>query len=272
MSGIRRSSWSSFVLGACTVAAVAVGSNVVYTASASSPAEAPEDGARHESAGFSSPEDAVSAYLEGMAQRDLSVMVGAFAIETYAANYDLTAYLELIGAYGPTAPILLPSSDPFNVALNTESRYSRVVSSIMFQYLTLSYPDFEPMEVHPLPDDAAIDTFVEDLSAHATSEGLSSIESFTFVPLEEVSADAYEHYVSDNNRQNMTRRDSIAGADESTDVAVRFPTGGDDVYALFSLVRYGDMWWIQELGGTFAVLIGLEYTNSGIVAVDQAGQ
>jgi hypothetical protein len=70
----------------------------------------------------------------------------------------------------------------------------------------------------------------------------------------------------------MARRDSIAGADESTDVAVRFPTDGDDVYALFSLVRYGDSWWIQELGGTFAVLIGLEYTNSGIVAVDQAGQ
>jgi hypothetical protein len=272
MSGTRRSSWSAFVLGACIVAAVAIGSGLANTAGATSAPVGSESGARHESAGFPSPEDAVSAYLEGMADGDLGTMVGAFAIETYAANYDLTAYLEWIGAYGPTAPVLLPASDPFNVALNTESRYSRVVSSITFQYLTLSYPDFEPMEVQPLADDAAVDSFLEDLSANATSEGLSSIESFTFVPLEEVSAAAYEHYISDNNRQSMARRDSIVGADESTDVAVRFPTAGGDVYALFSLVRYADTWWIHDLGGTFATLIGLEFTSSGIVAVDQAGQ
>jgi hypothetical protein len=142
----------------------------------------------------------------------------------------------------------------------------------MFQYLTLSYPDFEPTELQPLTEDTAVDSFVDDLSANATSEGLSSIESFTFVPLEEVSAGAYEQYVSDNNRQNMARRDSIVGADESSDVAVRFPTAGGDVYALFSLVRYADSWWIQELGGTFAILIGLEYSNSGVVAVDRVGQ
>ena len=259
-------------MGACAVAAVAVGSGLANPASATSPPGESEAGASHESAGFSSPEDAVSAYLEAMAHGDLDVMVGAFAIETYAANYDLTAYLEWVRAYQPTAPILLPSSDPFNVALNTESRYSRVVSSITFQYLTLSYPDFEPTEVQPLPEDAAVDSFVDDLSAHITSDGLSSIESFTFVPLEEVSAAAYEHYVSDNNRQSMARRDSIVGADESTDVAVRFPTAAGDVYALFSLVRYADRWWIQELGGTFAILIGLEYSNSGVVAVDRVGQ
>ena len=273
MSGTRRSSWSSFVLGACTMAALAVGFGALaHTASASSPPAASEAGARHESAGFSSPEDAVSAYLEGMAHADLGVMVGAFAIESYAANYDLAAYLEATAVYQPNAPILLPSSDPFNVELNTEFRYSRVVSSIIFQYLTLSYPDFEPTDLQVLADGAAVGSFVEDLSAHATSEALSSIESFTFVPLEEVSADAYERYVSDDNLQDMARRESIVGADESTDIAVRFPAAGGDVYALFSLVRYADTWLIQDLGGTFAILLGLGYTDSGIVAVDQAGQ
>ena len=138
MSRVRRSSWSSFLLGACIAAAVAVGSVPCSTSSArSSPLRTRDTAATQESAGYATPEDAVSAYIEALQQADLQVMARAFAIETFAANYDFTGYLELIRAYSPTAPIKLPASDPFNVALNIESRSAQVVGGILYQYLKL---------------------------------------------------------------------------------------------------------------------------------------
>ena len=271
MSRVRRSSWSSFLLGACTAAAVAVGSGALFNVvSASSAPRTLHVAATQESAGYATPEDAVSAYMEALQQADLQVMASAFAIETYAANYDFTGYLELIRAYSPTAPIKLPASDPFNVALNIESRSAQVVGGILYQYLRLCCPDLDPVQVQALPDDAAVAHFVDDLSTHANSEVLTSIDSFTFVPLEEVSADTYELYTSDRNEENIGAREAVLGADELTDLAVRFRSRDGDVYALFSVVRYGDQWWLSELGGTFASLLDISVTDGGIVPVDQA--
>jgi hypothetical protein len=273
MSRVRRSSWSSFLLGAWTAAAVAVGSGALFNVvSAASPPRTRDTAATHESAGYATPEDAVSAYMEALQQADLQATASAFAIETYAANYDFTGYLELIRAYSPTAPIKLPASDPFNVALNIESRSAQVVGGILYQYLRLCCPDLDPVQVQALPDDAAVAHFVDDLSTNANSEVLTSIDSFTFVPLEEVSADTYELYTSDRNEDNIGAREAVLGADELTDLAVRFRSRDGDVYALFSVVRYGDQWWLSELGGTFATLLDISLTDGGIVPVDQTDQ
>jgi hypothetical protein len=43
-------------------------------------------------------------------------------------------------------------------------------------------------------------------------------------------------------------REAVLGADELTDLAVRFRSRDGDVYALFGVVRYGDQWWLSELG------------------------
>ena len=125
MSRVRRSSWSSFLLGACIAAAVAVGFGALFNVvSASSPLRTRDTAATQESAGYATPEDAVSAYIEALQQADLQAMASAFAIETYTANYDFTGYLELIRAYSPTAPIKLPSRTP-STSPSTPSRALR---------------------------------------------------------------------------------------------------------------------------------------------------
>lgn len=72
-----------------------------------------------------------------------------------------------------------------------------------------------------------------------------------------------------SNQQNLARREAVLGADEMTNVAVRHPSLDGDVYALFGVVRYGDEWWRSELGGTFATLLGVSFTDAGIIPVDQ---
>jgi hypothetical protein len=272
MSRIRSSSWSSFLLGV-GAAAVAVGSGVpAEAASASSPPPTSATAVTQESAGYATPEDAVSAYMGVLQQADLGAMTSAFAIETYVANYDLTADLTRIKAYVPTAPIKLPPSDPFNVALNTESRRAQVVGGVLNQYLRLCCPDLDRSNVQALPDDAAVTSLVDELAASASSDVLTSIDTFTFVPLDDVSADTFEAYSSDRNEQNITGLEAILGADELTDLAVRFTTPDGDVYALFGVVRYGDQWWVHELGGTFAALLGLGFFDGGIVPAGQADE
>jgi hypothetical protein len=273
MSHNRRSHWNSFLLGVGAAAAVAVGSGVLLGAvSASSPPTTNDPAVTQESAGYATAEDAVSAYMEAFLQADLGAMASAFAIETYAANYDLTAELERIKAYVPSAAIKLPTSDPFNLALNTESRSAQVVSGILNQYLRLCCPDLDRLDVEALPDETAVADFVDDLSASARSDVLTSIDSFTFVPLEEVNADTYEAYSSDRNEQNIAGLEAVLGADELTDLAVRFTSPHGDVYALFGVVRYGDEWWVNELGGTFAILLGLNFFDGGIIPAGQTDE
>ena len=53
---------------------------------------------------------------------------------------------------------------------------------------------------------------------------------------------------------------------------MRFRSHDGDVYVLFSVVRYGDKWWLSELGGTFATLLDIGLTDRGIVRVDPTDQ
>lgn len=52
-----------------------------------------------ESGGFDTPQEAAAAYLEGLKTCDTERMLGTFAVESYARNFDFQAYMEYMQSY-----------------------------------------------------------------------------------------------------------------------------------------------------------------------------
>jgi hypothetical protein len=261
MSRVLRTGLTAMVVAA-TMMTVA-SSAVVATSVPPAPSTA------YEGPGSASAEEAVSTYMNGLAAGDADAMVSSFAIETFAEHFDLRAYLEWIGAYtlGAT-PILVPAETPFAAALGVEQRHGNVINQILFQYLGLIAPDVDPSLTVNVTDDTTLDEFYGDLDTAVTALDTSEIESFTFVPRAEVDPAAAEAYESEQNQANLDRRRGIFGADEISDVVVRFAVGGREFFAFFSVIRYGDAWWIDQLGGNFAQLLAIPALKVGAAPTD----
>lgn len=226
----------------------------------------------YEGPGAASAEDAVTTYMDGLAEADLEAMVSSFAIETYVGNFDMRAYLERIQVYQLGAmPLYLPPDSPFTKALAVEQRHNIVVEQVLFQTLRFVDPDLEPTEGVSLSDEAELEEFYSHLASAATTLDTTEAASFTFVPLAEVDPEAAEDYESERNQANLDELRGILGADEMTDLVVRFTVGKSEFFAFLSVVRYGDAWWVAQLGGNFATVMGIPALEVGAVPVDEIG-
>ena len=232
--------------------------------------EPPPPEAAYEGPGSASPQDAVSAYMNGLAAGDLDAMVSTFAVETFVDQFDLGAYLERIGVYSATVtPVLVPAETPFTQALGVEQRHGDVIGQIRFQFLALADPELEPTDVVNLSDDAALEDFYTSLVAAVAEVDLAEIGSFTFVPMADVDPVAAEDYESEQNQANLESLREVFGADEVTDLVVRFTVNQQEFLAFFSVVRHGDAWWVQQLGGNFANLMGIPALRVGAAPTDE---
>ena len=204
--------------------------------------------------------------MGAMAAGDLDQMVATFAIETYVDHFDMAAYLNWIRMYAPaTSPLMVPAATPFGRALDVEQRQANVVDQIGRQYLSLVEPALDLSQPMVLTDDSAADDLSAGLDAAVGALDTSGVGTFSFVPLDKVDPDAAQLYDSAQNQANLDSRNAYLGADELTDLVVQFDVGGQPYLGFFSAVRYGDSWWLEQLGGNFATLVGVDPLRAGAV-------
>ena len=214
--------------------------------------------------GYASAELAVEAYLDALSAADFDAAVEVFAIEPYVEHFDFRASLERVRSYGQfSMPLPLPSTDPFNVAINLEQRRAAVAGQVLNQYFTLVNPTLDRTSTQPLTDDAAIDAFATTFEAAMTSGPLADLATHEFVSFEEIDADSAEAHSDERTAELDAALLAIVGADESTEVAVRSSVLDRDVVLLFRVVRYGDAWTIETLGGLFSTILGISANAAG---------
>ncbi len=54
-------------------------------------------------------------------------------------------------------------------------------------------------------------------------------------------------------------------------MVVQFDVGGQPYLGFFSVVRYGDSWWLEQLGGNFATLVGVDAFHVGAAPKGDVG-
>ena len=236
-----------------------------------------------EQSGFDSPEAAVVAYLEGLQGMDLDRMMSAFAIETFVDNFDLVAHLEWVKWYNFYGGHI-PNVNELARALNIERRRNQVSGSIRSQYTILTRMEQAELAYNLLmnhfqrhiPQGEAND-FVRELSDFYNAAELHRLEILGFFSNDDLMLhellpfyfwellELTEHLQL--NQEIFERRIPGLGADELVSRVAVFQLNEMTILLFADVVNYDGRWYLLELGGSFAVSVGLPWESYGLLLV-----
>ena len=185
--------------------------------------------------GFATPEEAVRAYLAGVADADMAQVLASAAIDEAAEGFDFVAYTERLRAWLPfISPA--PATDPFLVEMNRAQQTAQLLGQTrMLVYSLLTTEDLEGGTVAPV-DGAWARAFIDQVD-------LSRLAGLYVVAVMPADAElqALQRYLDNAAKQAATQ-----GADELTErvAVVLFEDQGYTVG--FTLLRYGDGWKVAS--------------------------
>lgn len=224
--------------------------------------------APYEGPGWATPEEAVEVYLEGLRTQDLSMMISAYAVETYVDHFDLQALLARIGAYTVGMAPRLPNANPLLRDINVEARRNEIVQGVLWQMSAICMPERDlitPTTFERETIDEETAAFVAELGDAYNAVDYSALKVLYTVAPEAIS----ELYASEKNQENLQANGAPYGADEVRSVVTVF-TIGDMVCALCcDAMRYGEDWFLFRANGNIGAIIGLAATSGGAVAVTE---
>ena len=214
-----------------------------------------------DSKGYKTPEKAVEAYLDGFKKMDLEQMIGTFAVDNYAENYDFEGQIERLSAYTYNMQVKLPNATALARDLNTETRRSNVSSAILRQYVSLSRPGFNITELQELRGEGRAVEFADQFAQKLEAVKTDTIKTLGFIPPEDIN----DIYDMDKNQENIAKLAKIYGADEMQSCAAVFELDGKEYLMCVDAANYGGRWYIIDLGGNLGSLLGLDIMSGGMV-------
>jgi len=183
---------------------------------------------------FKTPEDAITFYMQGIAEGNVSKILQACAIHEMSENFSLSLSTARIGAFDANQT-LAPSDDPFYVEMNKEQLSARILSQVrMFVFSLLSTQDVTDRLI--IIDAEKTTQFIKDVDPSR----LAQIEVKTIaIPFPEIVQSA--KYL-----ENATKFAQVYGADEYSERVALFQFEGDEYLVGFTLLRYGENWKIAS--------------------------
>lgn len=197
---------------------------------------------------FATPEDAISYYLDGVAQNDTGKILEACAIAEMSEQYQAELFVERLGGVMMLQMMPAPADYPFYRDVNKAQQTARILAQVRnFAYALLSDEDVAAATPIMEVDSDRVRKFITDVDPAQ----LATIEvtNITPPPVPAASETRYS--------ENSERIARIYGADEYTERVVSFTYEGSDYYTGFQLLRYGDNWKVMDqsspMGNTSAL-------------------
>ena len=225
-----------------------------------------------EGSGFSTPEEAVEAYLLALKDSDYSKMLSTFAVESLVDNFDLVSYLDWLRVYSyETIEIIGPNKTEFIREINIDNRQRAIGRSIRNQYLKMSMPEFfntnRPIiEIKP----GEADVFVDDLNYGLGANNVQSIQVDGFLSPQEIERKYdvdHSKFIEDyTNSNSYNMRLTSCGADKMEFVVASFQMDGEPYFLTCEVVQYDGKWRILTLGGAVASFYGLSPLYGGMIS------
>ncbi len=215
-----------------------------------------------EAGGFDSPQMAAKSYLESLAANEQDKMIGGFAVESYVDHFDFQSRLESTGGYiFMQQEINLPVINGFTRDLNLQSRKKEIQRNILKQYAALGSYSGKDMSDLAQSMELNVSSILLEMPNRLN---LNTIKVLGYIIPERIS----EFYGSDEFQNLRLRRMKEYGADNTESIAVVFEFNGARYVSCIDTVKYGDKWYIHELGGELSSLLGLNINYAGIIPLD----
>jgi hypothetical protein len=222
---------------AILLAAAALASSLAQAApvAAASPSPGASPAQSGTSTGSPTPEDAVTAYVAGIAAADFDKVLATTAVEEMASKYDFVAQAVRFEAF-TFADMLAPSNYDFYAQMNVAFLQSTIARQAMFlAYSLTSSEDLSNVTISPV-DQQRAQTFVSEVNP-VWLKDLSVVEiRFPSAKLEN----------DPRVMSNFAAQAGIYGADEVTERAALLSLDGRDYEIGFTLIRYGASWYVAS--------------------------
>lgn len=193
----------------------------------------PLTAARLLAADLSTPEGAIAAYIEGVADRDFSAILAATSAENMSKGVDFAVLVERLRLLTPRMPS--PSTDDFFIEINKTDFTGQIVGQVKFlAYGLMTTNDI--LEGKSVQMDAA---GADDFASVVRADRLSGLE------LVKVGIPSPRTVNSERYQLNATKIAKVYGADASTERVALISFEGLNFAIGFQLLQYGDEWSIM---------------------------
>ena len=190
--------------------------------------------------GFSSPEDAVTEYIEALKSKDLNKMISCFAVESYVENFDFQTALEKYRVFQPLNPSSQwPEIGDFSEAMNVKKREVSVLDTITKQYIVLATNGLPDTTLYSMNDYSDYYEFMSDFVSSRGENNLSEI-SFgkKFISWEQAVQNDSEKYFND--------RLSASFADDLVPVFAEIEIDDSNYIIAMNVAEYDGRWYLFE--------------------------
>jgi hypothetical protein len=233
------------LLSGCTGVTITINraTPIAIAAAAPEPTAVP---AASSSATFFTPEAAITAYLDGVKQQNVSAIFAASAIDAVAQDFNFQAYADRLQAM-PLVTSPAPAEYPFYAEMNRVRRQNEVLSQVRNLAYSLLSAETVDSSIIANPGSERVQAFVTDVDPSR----LAGIE------LVKIGAPSPDLLSSTRFQENAAKQAAVYGAEELTERVALLSFGGKDYLLGFTLIRYGDGWkvmnQISNLAGTSAL-------------------
>ena len=197
---------------------------------------------------FSTPEDAISQYIAGIAEGDVDKILAVAASDEMAEYYRADLFVERLGGVLIPFTMLAPADYPYYVAMNKVQQTARILSQVRnFSYSLLSDEDIASAQTIVGVDAERMAKFIADIDPVRLAD----------IAVTDISAPSMPAGSVARYEENAAKIAKIFGADEYAERVVSFSFEGVDYLMGFQLLRYGDNWKVMDqsspLGNTSAL-------------------
>lgn len=201
---------------------------------------------------YTTPEEAIAAYIEGVADRDFDAVIAASAVNNQSMKYDFVHQIGRIQTF--TRNALMPVTDPMFVEMNKVGLSARIAGQVqLLVYGLMTTKDLgQPIKM----DERAAADFVSIVRADRLS-GLELVRVGIPSP-ETLNNERYQL------RANQAAKDD--GADTSTKRLALLSFEGLNFVVGFHLLKYGDEW---SVSGQFSLFGGLGFGQTKRVTPEE---
>lgn len=179
---------------------------------------------------LTTPEGAVSAYIDGVARRDFKAIIAATSADKFSKGFDFVANVERVRALTPKEPA--PATNPLFIEINRAEFVARIAQQMqMLVYGLMTTNDILHGGV-VLMDRAKAADFANTVRA----ERLAGLKLVKIGTPKVVNSEKYQ--------ANSVKSAKTLGADTATERLALVSFEGRDFEIGFSLLRYGDIWTV----------------------------
>jgi hypothetical protein len=190
---------------------------------------------------FSTPEDAITTFFEGMAQGDFSKILQACAINEISENFSFDLSIERLQAFVPFQSYA-PANHSFYVELNKAQIASRIADQVkILAYSLLSTQDIDYSQTTLMDVDTAV-SFMNEVDPARLSQ--LEVKEIHLSSTKLMSLPRYE--------ENAVKIARVYGADDSTERLALFSFEQNYYMLGFTLLKYGETWKISSLNSAIA--------------------